>query len=152
MRKEDITENLEKAVFDFFYWFSRFEFSLKENGFYIKEYNHAAPDWNAFIRKYVDNFEHTSNTCRLLELNPKQQVVRAGNLDWEVLNLGDKSELNKTILLLKTIRNNLFHGGKHGADGWDDPVRTEELLLVGKAVLDELAILGAFDGDYDCHY
>jgi len=31
MRKEDIESDLKNFAFDFFYWFSRFEFSLKEN-------------------------------------------------------------------------------------------------------------------------
>ena len=33
MRKEDIEDNLKELAFDFFYWFSRFEFALKENKF-----------------------------------------------------------------------------------------------------------------------
>ena len=74
-------------------------------------------------------------------------------LQWKNVGLEDcKSELCKVVRLLRTIRNNLFHGGKHGADGWDDPQRTKELLLVGKSVLDQLAYAANFEGDYNCFY
>lgn len=33
LRKDDIAGELTQLAFDYFYWFSRFEFCLKENGF-----------------------------------------------------------------------------------------------------------------------
>lgn len=62
------------------------------------------------------------------------------------------SDLCIVVRLLKTIRNNLFHGGKHGAEGWDDPERTKELLEVGKTILDQLAELATFEADYTQYY
>ena len=53
---------------------------------------------------------------------------------------------------MKTIRNNLFHGGKHGNAGWDSPKRARQLLNDGKAILDQLADLAGFQGDYLRYY
>lgn len=50
------------------------------------------------------------------------------------------------------VRNNLFHGGKHGHDQWDDPTRMRRLLKLTITVLSELAALGEFGGDYDRYY
>ena len=156
MHKEDIKSDLKNLAFDFFYWFSRFEFSLKENNFLKRDDNgeNAEPGWDKFVDQNSPKFHHTEQTRRLLELNPKRQKVGPNcALQWKNVGLEDcKSELCKVVRLLRTIRNNLFHGGKHGADGWDDPQRTKELLLVGKSVLDQLAYAANFEGDYNCFY
>jgi hypothetical protein len=54
--------------------------------------------------------------------------------------------------MLKTVRNNLFHGGKHGEAFWDDPTRVQALLSNAQPVLAELAALGGFDADYVRYY
>lgn len=153
MRKNDISKNLQEVSFDFFYWFSRFEFSLKENQFFVEKFGGAAaPDWRKFITEYSKTFVHTENTKKLLDLAPKRQVVVGNKLIWRSYQLEDKPELEKVVTLLKAVRNNLFHGGKHGAEGWDNPERTEELLKVGKLVLDDLARLSIVSEDYDGFY
>jgi hypothetical protein len=156
MRKEDINDPLKDHAFDFFYWFSRFEFALKENRFLKRNSvgDNAEPGWNAFVEKFATTFKHTKETYRLFELNPKKQRVGENSeLKWYDVGIADcKSELCKVVRLLKTIRNNLFHGGKHGADGWDDPVRTQELLRTGKLVLDQLAELADIEADYTQFY
>lgn len=156
MRKENINDPLKTYAFDFFYWFSRFEFALKENCFLKRNGvgENAEPNWSAFVENYATTFEHTNETYRLLELNPKRQKVGENSeLKWHDVGMADcKSELCKVVRLLKTIRNNLFHGGKHGADGWDDPARTQDLLQTGKLILDQLAGLADIEADYTQFY
>lgn len=156
VRKEDINNELKDLAFDFFYWFSRFEFALKENEYLKRDGagDNAEPGWEKFIDQHKPTFRHTDETRKLLELNPKRQKV-GGNSDlkWRNVGLDDcDSELCKVVRLLKTIRNNLFHGGKHGAQGWDDPERTQELLVVGKTILDQLAGLANLEADYTQYY
>ena len=156
MRKEDINDSLRDFAFDYFYWFSRFEFALKENN-YLKRTNageNAEPGWDSFVEANENEFNHTEQTQKLILLNPKRQKVGlSSDLEWREVGLEDcKSELCKVVRLLKTIRNNLFHGGKHGADGWDNPERTAELLQVGKKILDQLAELANFEADYTQYY
>ncbi|GAB3028472.1 hypothetical protein GCM10027285_08480 [Oleiagrimonas citrea] len=50
--------------------------------------------------------------------------------------------------LVKTVRNNPFHGGKHGVEDWDDKVRANFLVSTSITVLDQLAELGDFESDY----
>jgi len=156
MRKDEIQKDLREFAFDFFYWFSRFEFALKENQF-LKHDNvgaNAEPVYEYFSEKYAEIFQHTNENNRLIELKPKRQKVGENSeLQWKSVGLeGCKSEIGKIICLLKTVRNNLFHGGKHGAEGWDQPDRTRELLIVGKNILDQLAKLADFESDYTQYY
>ena len=64
----------------------------------------------------------------------------------------DATDLDKVVAYAKTVRNNLFHGGKHGHDRWDDPARMRRLLTLTITLLAELAALGNFGGDYDRFY
>lgn len=50
--------------------------------------------------------------------------------------------------MLRTIRNNLFHGGKHGDVDMDSKERNLELLSCGKIVLDQLADGAGIYDDY----
>lgn len=156
MRREDIQDELKDIAFDFFYWFSRFEFALKENKFLKRNDvgENAEPGWDAFIERYAGIFKHSEQTRVLLELNPKRQKVGPhSTVGWKEVGMGDcRSELCRVVRLLKTVRNNLFHGGKHGAEGWDNPERTKKLLSSGKAILDQLAAMANFEADYTQYY
>lgn len=156
MRQEDIGQNLEKIAFDFFYWFSRFEFALKENR-YLRNSAvgaNAEPGWDRFVNEWSGQYSVSDEAKELIAASPKRQVVAAnGDLEWEHVGLNEcHNDLAKVIRLLKTVRNNLFHGGKHGADGWDDAARTEKLLKLGMAVLDQLATFAAIEADYKRYY
>ena len=152
MRREDIKEPLSQLAFEFFYRFSRFEFALTENGYlrFSQPGRPAIPGWFEFARERCGVYRLTADAAELIDAAPKRQVVAAnGCLEWEDVDLkGSPSELGNVIQLLKTVRNNLFHGGKHGAEGWDDPVRTERLLTLGAAVLDQIAKQTGLEGDY----
>jgi hypothetical protein len=152
MRKENIHCDLSALAFDFFYWFSRFEFALKENQ-YLKSHkpdSNADPGWSEYVMKWQPNYNPSAEASELLQLLPQRQIVLEGDaLDWKPLDLsGCKSSLDAVVLCLKTIRNNLFHGGKHSCEGWDDPMRNHALLTSGKAVLSQLAKLGDIEADY----
>jgi hypothetical protein len=156
MRKEDVPSNLSVLAFDFFYWFSRFEFALKENR-YLKSHTqgeNAEPGWEEFVSKWHSQYASSAEAKCLLALPPERQIVLANdNLDWKPVSLDDcKSDLAKIVRLVKTVRNNLFHGGKHGGKGWDNPKRTEKLLTASKIILDQLAELASIEADYTQYY
>jgi hypothetical protein len=156
MRLDDVDSQLSELAFRFFYWFSRFEFALKENG-YLKFHTpgeNAEPGWDEFVEEWCDNYVASPNAEVLLTSPPERQIVQAGDeLAWRAVGLYDcRSELAKVVRLLKTIRNNLFHGGKHSGAGWDDPRRTEQLLAAGIVVLDQLADLAKIRADYAQYY
>lgn len=156
MIKENIDTKLTTLAFDFFYWFSRFEFVLKENGFLKNTTvgSNAEPSWDDFVEKYSDLFQLSDEAKKLISLNPLRQKVGDNKLlEWKPVNINDcKSELCIVVKLLKTTRNNLFHGGKHGADGWDEPIRTKELLTHGINILHQFSIMTGWEDDYKRHY
>ena len=83
-----------------------------------------------------------------------QVVTQQGNLDFvpELHNEND-SELRRVIRSLKRIRNNLFHGGKHGAKGEEDIDRNKFLLNTGVIILNQLSVLDYHvEGDYRSAY
>ena len=151
---KDYPNDLRLKCFEFFYWFSRFEFALKENG-YVKEgsYNAALPDWEKFRDTHSDNYITSPEASTLLEAPPQRQVLVGNMCKWEKTNFSqEKTTLGKVILVLKTIRNNLFHGGKSNQEDWDNPDRNLFLLENGKAVLDSLANSDGLQADYERHY
>lgn len=156
MRKTDITDKLSQIAFDFFFSYSRFEFALKVNG-YLKSHrtgDNAEPGWIEFVERWQSKYLVTGDATLLLASPPERQVVGADSvLAWEPVKLdGCKSDLAKIVRLVKTVRNNLFHGGKHGSAYWDDPARTENLLNSSRAVLDEFADLASIEADYTRYY
>lgn len=155
MRLEDIRTELRNRAFEFFYWFSRFEFALKENGF-LKNNTpgaRAEPGWDQFIASHETGYVLTKAGSQLVEADPQRQIVGQHELKFVPVGFDNQlSELTKVVRLLKTVRNNLFHGGKHSAEGWDDPQRILLLLDLSISILDELSELGGIEADYKRDY
>ena len=113
----------------------------------------AEPGWKDFTRQHKGAYTLSHAAANLIAANPERQVVAAHGLAFERVDLTSyPTDLEKVVKLLQTVRNNLFHGGKHGAGAWDDPVRTSNLVKLGVQVLDELATLGQFEADYARDY
>lgn len=152
MRREEIDQDLRNLAFDFFYWFSRFEFALKEKRFLKSETTgaRAEPDWDKFVKAHRAAYIVTPAGTALIAENPRRQIVGDPDHDFEDLPFSpNTADLDRVVAFAKTVRNNLFHGGKHGHDQWDDPARMRRLLQLTITVLAELATLGDFGGDYD---
>jgi len=156
MRPEDIPDRIQSLAFDFFFSFSRFEFALKEARYLKSEEPNAAAeaDWARYTRAFEAQYVLSAQGQALIEAQPQKQIVGAnGDLVFRPLTLSPlASDLEKVTRLAKTVRNNLFHGGKHGAAGWDDPKRTMFLLEAAKAVLDDLADQTGLQAGYTGRY
>jgi hypothetical protein len=152
MRREEISRQTSLIAFDFFFWFSRFEYALKDNGYLRTDTPGAAaePGWEKFTVEWETRYTLSGSAGHLLAAPPQLQIVgEGGNLSWRPVRLTDcKTDLAKVVRLVKTIRNNLFHGGKHGSDDWDNAMRTEALLVSGKRILDERAVLARLEADF----
>lgn len=132
VRRNEINDDLKELAFDFLYFFARFEFALKANG-YLKKPGSGQPaeaGWKLFIERWEENYRITEAAEALIAANPKRQVVgEGGTLDFRPVAFADNSSsLARVTMLCQTIRNNLFHGGKSSPDGWDGPERTKMLL------------------------
>lgn len=136
----------EKTVVEFFVAFSRFEFALKQAGYLKARNGKAKPDWDAFAKKHENEFDpekepELREAWNYLDKDPpKTQVVVDGKLDFEVdERLKGKSPFEKATRVVRTVRNNLFHGGKFPRSGVvDDPARKATLLKKCMILLEEM--------------
>jgi hypothetical protein len=154
MRYKELTPELKEEAFDFFYWFARFEFALKEQTEFRKVRNNRGvePDWDAFARINT-NYQPSPAALRLLELRPKKQVDNNGTLAWEDrYTPNQNNQLQNVVHYLKQVRNNLFHGGKCGDIDYDSIERNRDLIRCSKKILDELAAFADLEGDYRRFY
>jgi hypothetical protein len=151
MQHESISAPLTQKAFEFFFWFSRFEAALKESG-HLKndaEGSKAEPSWESFVKAYAGTYIPTESGKELIALAPERQIVGAGKkLSWRPVGTEDcQTDLCKVVRMLTTVRNNLFHGGKSGGAGWDQPRRTEALLDAANAEIHALAQLAGLEAD-----
>jgi hypothetical protein len=133
-----------ELLLEFFLTFSRAEFALKNSGFVTGGEDSALPHWDKFATTLRDQFK--KNRTKELEaaveyilLNPPmKQVLKGGNLMWEAnLPNGGKSETEVLFVLVRRIRNNLFHGGKHNLEVFEDTERTTQLLRSALLIVQE---------------
>lgn len=136
-------------VFRFFWKFSVFECAMKREGFLMHQEGPAQADWTKFGEAVRNRFAEVraegflEAILTLKRASPRQQVVNGGRLGWkEVAKRGGESEESYVLRLVKTARNNLFHGGKY-PDGPIDEVAHD------KAVLE--AALKVLEGCYELH-
>lgn len=155
MRHDDIPDDLKRLAFDFFYWFSRFEFALKEARCLksTEEGAKAEVNWDRFIEKHHNAYQLTSAGQALIDAKPQRQIVGADGLTFRDVGFNaGASDLERVVRLANTVRNNLFHGGKHGSDYWDAPGRMRDLLTTTIKALDDLAVQAGLQGDYKRYY
>jgi hypothetical protein len=147
---EDFDGDLRAACFEFFFWFSRFEYALKANGLAkAGRYGEAQVNCQGFVNKHAAKYAPTDEARSLIKSPPKCQTYSNGDCGWEDIDLQRATtELGKVLLVVKTIRDNLFHGGKASQKDWDDPTRNLFLLQNGKAILDNLVIIADLESDY----
>jgi hypothetical protein len=152
MKRSDLTPELAAAALEFLFRFSRFEFALKKAG-YLKSSDagkKAEPNWDMFVKRNRARYEASAAARALVEARPRQQVVMPkAQLGWQDLQFAaTEFELQKVTLLLRLVRNNLFHGGQPADAAWDDADRTATLLDTARLVLDDLAKFGGLK-DYE---
>jgi len=71
-----------------------------------------------------------------------RQVLRNSALMWDANRPnGRRLEIEVLLLLVRRIRNNLFHGGKHNLDVFEDTERTTRLLRNSIIVIRECLLL-----------
>jgi hypothetical protein len=144
----------QKLLLDFFLSFARFEYALKNTGFYVRHQStqglpiHAEPDWDRFavsLRQVFDpgRTPELRQAFEYLTLSPpNKQVIVNGAPAWETPTRDPSvSDIEFALRMVRCVRNNLFHGGKHTNDVHESPTRTTELLRSSLTVLGECLTL-----------
>ena len=142
MNSENISVE-RHLLLDFFLTFSKFEYALKNSRFKRRaRHAGAEPDWNGFISNVAPNFKQNENSsleeaCKFyLDNPPRKQVLLNNELAWKTQSQQDNESEEAFILrMVKTVRNNLFHGGKHNAGLHEDSERVTLLLTHALEIL-----------------
>jgi hypothetical protein len=162
MKNIDTVVNRE-LLRDFFLTFSRFEYALKNSGFFVRHPDRpngppaAEADWDTFsvslrtvfISSISDQLLQASHY--LLESPPNKQVIINGALAWETPTRDTAvTDIEYLIRAIKIVRNNLFHGGKYNMGLHETTERTEMLLRSALVVLHScLALASNVRGAYE---
>ena len=106
-------------VFMFFTIFSFFEYALKTAGYSTLQSGFIKADWRRFANTIHPHFDKKSSeelesATGYLITNPvKMQTIRNGSIDFvdnvRPIGINDTEWLS---LIIRGVRNNLFHGGK----------------------------------------
>jgi hypothetical protein len=131
--------------------FSRMEYALKATSEYATGEDEVMPNWDvfanqidpAFCQVQDESFRHAVNF--ILAHPPRKQIRdKAGVVQFvDRPPDGGAPKANQTLLMVRRVRNNLFHGGKHLPGGEQEPGRNEQLvsssltILRGCVALDE---------------
>jgi hypothetical protein len=131
----------QEVLLDFMVTFSRFEFALKRGKFIEGGRDgQIRVQHSAFARQISGEFSHRDGADLAEAIGyfrrnpPKRQIVTAnGELGWEDNAYDGVSDQTVWLLsMVKTVRNNLFHGGKY----WRGPVEdcARNCLLLSAAI------------------
>ena len=130
-----VPELYRDLVFRFFLVFSRFEYALKRAGFADCSRGGVYPAWNSFSSRYHSVFDpfktpDLRSACDYFTAKPpRKQIIDSGSLGWsEPQFRGNEPLLTWLLLMVRSARNNLFHGGKFPIAPIDEPARNPELL------------------------
>jgi hypothetical protein len=133
-----------ELLLEFFLLFSYFEFELKNNGFARGDLERIAPEWDRFILSVENDFDSNYSSgireaFEFFELNPPmRQVLINGSPGWSSFpwNLSH-TDFKNLINCVRTVRNNLFHGGKFNNELFESSHRTTLLLTHSIVILNE---------------
>jgi len=130
-----------ELILDFFVTLSRAEYALKSAGYFRDNGSGAQPDWDRFARELIPHFnsqdsdELSQAVSYYLRLPPQKQIVEEGTLSWSDALPENGSEIERLLILVRRVRNNLFHGGKSNPQGSEEARRNTSLLSYGITIL-----------------
>ncbi|MBK6894981.1 MAG: hypothetical protein IPH06_13605 [Alphaproteobacteria bacterium] len=121
------------------------EYALKATPCYVAgDENRADALWDRFANDIENAFcaipkaDHSfwEAATYLLDHPPRKQVLQDGALMFkdQVIDQSQK-RAQQTLLMVRTVRNNLFHGGKHYPNGEQELGRNERLVSSALLVL-----------------
>ncbi|MCP5078503.1 MAG: hypothetical protein GY951_10680 [Psychromonas sp.] len=122
--------------------FSRAEYALKSAEYAIGNENKVDPAWDRYANEIHDDFINIKEkpivdaASYLLNNPPRKQVLEGNKVKFVNQTVDHKQKSTQQILrMVRTVRNNLFHGGKYLLDGEQEPGRNQELVASSLTVL-----------------
>ncbi len=121
---------------EFIAMFSRMEYALKSTHYAVGNAKKVEPAWDIFANHIDQDFlalthpDTVDARNYLLSHPPRKQVLQGKKLAFvdQVID-HNQATTQQVLLMVRTIRNNLFHGGKYSPQGEQEVGRNQ--LLVG---------------------
>ena len=136
--------------------FARFEFALKARGYALGDGSRVNPDWDRFAKAITPQFDRNADrefataVQYLLTQPPKKQILNGRKLEWcDAPPDGNQCKAKQVLLMVRRVRNNLFHGGKFSEDTSSSPNRDSSLVENSLVVLRTCLVL---NGDVAAAY
>jgi hypothetical protein len=138
-----IADNSDRQLaWQFFVFFSRFEYALKRCSEYLRP--EVQPNWDRFSSENNAAFLRLSSPELLAAIEyfknspPQKQVLIDEQLAWAAADAYDsrKPLLVWLLTAVRRVRNNLFHGGKFPGFPISDPSRDKYLISNAIVILD----------------
>jgi hypothetical protein len=135
---------------EFFAVFSRMEYALKATGTYAMDggKGKAAANWDTFANAIDDKVRALADQRAkaamdyLLSKPPRKQLYDNGTVRFQDQEIDPRqAPTQQALLMVRTVRNNLFHGGKHIAGDEREPGRNEALVTHCVALLKACVLL-----------
>jgi hypothetical protein len=133
-----IAESTDRMVtWQFFVFFSRFEYALKRDPRYLMAgAGDAKPNWDLFASNNNVTFDPAASPRLTKAVEyfmahpPCKQTRKSGQLGWSdpLLHSANEPMLTWLLICIRTVRNNLFHGGKFPMSLVPDPSRDVTLI------------------------
>jgi hypothetical protein len=142
----DLLNVPRELTLEFLAAFARFEFALKKSGYAREDDRQVSPNWDAFAND-VSKFDAAAlapvlaASQYLQQHPPKKQVLQNGALKWIDWQGTSGSVIGDVLQSVRTVRNNVFHGGKFPDGIITDPLRDEQLIHECLEVLKALLLL-----------
>lgn len=122
--------------------FSRLEYALKSTSYVAGSENNVAPAWDRFANDIDEKFLAITRpdvvVARdyLLERAPRKQVLHDGTVAFVEQAIDLKQvKTQQVLLMVRTVRNNLFHGGEYCPEGEIEAGRNQLLVSNGLCLL-----------------
>lgn len=130
----------QNLLLEFFLTFARFEFALKTSGFVVGDDREARPDWDRFGQsldlargRQDPSFAAAHDYLSLHP--PARQVLVAAGVAWDAsVPFTQLERMDHVLMLVRRVRNNLFHGGKF-SDEMHSAAGRNRLLLEHSIVI-----------------
>jgi len=131
-----------ELAWEFLGVFARSEYALKAAGFARGDDKRVDADWDAFAKEIANSFDPSkSQDVRtavdyLLTKPPQKLVLKNKKLEFSDAPPDiNERETQRVLLMVRRVRNNLFHGGKFLPVPAGDPDRDKLLIQHSLTVL-----------------
>lgn len=121
-------EEIPEGAIDFIKFFMRMEFALKDSSYLKPNQVNAEVHWDKFAKgltnKFFVHIKENDFAKTLISVPPSKQINNNSFLEWRKAEAPLQSTID-LFLAIRSLRNNLFHGGK-SYDKYHD--RNNELI------------------------